>query len=200
MIPIGTAVRFLAALAVLCCLPAFLLFQFGGPADDLETVTRDFRVMGGVDLNIKLRAAPDKARQAVEAAYQAVSEVDAHCNRFDKASELAQLNATAYDKPFRCGELLWDILLESKRYYDLTDGAFDISATPFSTLWGFHRKRKSLPTSAEIASAAKSTGLDKVRFDMKRHTVRFLVPGMALDLGGIAKGYAVGLAAKARSS
>ena len=197
MIPIGTAARFLAAFAVLCCLPAFLLFQFGGSADGLKTITRDFRVMGGVDLNIKLRAAPDKVKQAVEAAYQAMSDVDTRCNRFDKSSELARLNATAYDKPFRCDPLLWDILMESKRYYDITNGAFDISATPFSTLWGFHRKRKSLPTPAEIAIAAKSSGLDKVRFDMKNHTVRFLVPEMALDLGGIAKGYAVGLAAKA---
>ena len=197
MIPVGAVVRFIATFAVLCCLPAFLLFHFGGSADGLETVTRDFRVMGGIDLNIKLRVAPDKAKQAVEAAYQAVSEVDACCNRFDKFSELARLNATAYEKSFHCAPLLWDILMESKRYYELTDGAFDISATPFTTLWGFHRKRKSLPTSAEIANAAKSTGLDKVRFDIKRRTVRFLVPGMSLDLGGIAKGYAVGLAAKA---
>jgi thiamine biosynthesis lipoprotein len=153
--------------------------------------------MGGVDLEIKLRGEPDKVEQAVEAAYQAVSEVDVHCNRFDKLSELAKLNDTAYDKPFHCGELLWDILMESKRYYELTGGAFDISATPFSTLWGFHRKRKTLPTPAEIAVAAKSAGLDKVRFDPKTHSVRFLVPGMTLDLGGIAKGYAVGRAAKA---
>jgi hypothetical protein len=86
LISSGTALRFIAAFAILCCLPALLLFHFGVNADGLETVTREFRVMGGVDLEIKLRGAPDKVEQAVEAAYQAVSEVDVHCNRFDKLS------------------------------------------------------------------------------------------------------------------
>lgn len=200
LIRLGTSARFIAAFAVLCCLPAYLLFHFGASADGLETVNRDFRVMGGLNLNIKLRGAPDKVKQAVEAAYQAVAKVDALCNRFDNSSELARLNATAREKPFHCDPLLWNLLLISKRYYELTDGEFDISATPFTTLWGFHRKRKTLPTTAEIAAAAKRSGLDKVSFDMKKHTVRFLVAGMALDLGGIAKGYAVGLAAKAAAT
>ena len=189
-------IRFIIAGISLCGIPALTLWCFS-KTDGNVTTTRSFMVMGGVPLNIKLRGPKEKTELAVEAAYQAVESVDSVCDRFSKTSELSKLNEAAYKRPFHCGDLLWSVLMESKRYYELTDGAFDISATPFMALWGFHRKRKTLPSPAEIADAAAKTGLNKVVFDEQKRTVRFSVPGMALDLGGIAKGYAVGLAAEA---
>ncbi|MCK5843334.1 MAG: FAD:protein FMN transferase [Victivallales bacterium] len=190
------AIRLLTALGLLCALPALFLFFFS-ETWSLTRIDREFRVMGGVPLSITFVGdSNEKLERAVEAAYQAVERVDAACNRFNPDSELSRLNATAFDRPFHCAPLLWDILMESKRYYEMTDGEFDISATPFTTLWGFHRRSESLPTSAEIAEAFKRSGLDKVRFDSKERSVEFSVEGMSLDLGGIAKGYAVGLAAE----
>ncbi|NOY76083.1 MAG: FAD:protein FMN transferase, partial [Kiritimatiellaeota bacterium] len=187
----------LAAVFAILCLFRLLVFFFVSSGLGATRVHREFRVMGGIPLTITFCGESEKRLQeAVEAAYKSVALVDSSCNRFDPSSELSKLNATAFGRPFHCRDPLWDILMESKRYYELTDGEFDISATPFMTLWGFHRERKTLPTPAEIAEASKRSGLSKVRFDMKNHTVEFTVPGMALDLGGIAKGYAVGLAAK----
>ncbi len=134
------------------------------------------------------------AEKAIDAEFAAVTAVaDPYCAE----SELSRLNRSAFAAPFRCGTIMWEILSEARRAYRLTDGAFDISVRPLMELWGFYRKAGKRPTAAEIAAAKAKVGLDKVVFDDLRHTVRFTVPGMALDLGGIAKGYALDRAGRA---
>ena len=159
-------------------------------------VVKQYSVMGGIILEVKLYGDPDELKPVFDIIYNKVHEVDTTCNLYSPESELSQLNDTAYDNPFACSNLLWNVLMESKKYYELSDGAFDISATPLMKLWGFYRKRKTLPSEQELKEAGKLVGLNKVVFDVKAKTVRFTVPGMRLDLGGIAKGFAVNLAAK----
>lgn len=133
----------------------------------------------------------------MQAAYEQVAAIDSTCNIYDPESEISKLNATAYQKPFKCSDLLWEVLEKSRYFYHLTDGAFDISAGPLMKLWGFHRKRKTLPDAKEIAEVKKLVGLDKVVFNKKEKTIKFLKKGIKLDLGGIAKGFAVAKAAEA---
>ena len=78
-----------------------------------------------------------------------------------------------------------------------SDGGFDITVKPLMDLWGFYRKRRQLPTAEEISAAKAKAGFDKLKLDHNRRTVQFTVKGMALDLGGIAKGYALDRAAQA---
>jgi thiamine biosynthesis lipoprotein len=72
----------------------------------------------------------------------------------------------------------------------LSDGAFDVTVGPYIRLWRFARKRKVLPTPAEIEAARAAVGWRKLRLDPRARTVTLLVPHMRLDLGGIGKGYA----------
>lgn len=116
-------------------------------------------------------------------------------NVYDKESELSRLNATAYETPFKCSDMLWDILAAARDAYYETDGAFDATIGPLMALWGFHYKRDSIPTQPEIDDVLKKIGIVKVVFDDTAHTVFFPIRGMRLDLGGIAKGYACDIAA-----
>ena len=134
---------------------------------------------------------------ALTAAHEAIREVEKTCNIFDPESELSMLNATAADEPFACGDLLWDVLTQARAFWKDSGGAFDVTIDPLMKLWGFHSKRETLPSEEEIAEAKRLTGLDKVVFDDEKHTVRFTVPGMSINLGGIAKGYALDCAADA---
>jgi thiamine biosynthesis lipoprotein len=68
-------------------------------------------------------------------------------------------------------------------------GAFDPTVGPFTELWRASRRTGRLPGRAELDSAALRVGSEKVHLDSAAHTVRLAVPGMRLDLGGIAKGY-----------
>ena len=134
---------------------------------------------------------------ALTAAHEAIREVEKTCNIFDPESELSKLNATAADEPFACGDLLWDVLTQARAFWKDSGGAFDVTIDPLMKLWGFHSKRETLPSEEEIAEAKRLTGLDKVVFDDEKHTVKFTVPGMSINLGGIAKGYALDCAADA---
>lgn len=122
----------------------------------------------------------------------AFDDTNAMCNRFDSKSELARLNASAYNEPFKCSPELWALLMKAREMYELSDGAFDITVGPLTAIWK-DRLRKSLPTPEEIAAAKAKVGLDKVVFDENEKSVRFTVEGMSLDLGGIAKGAALDL-------
>ena len=118
-------------------------------------------------------------------------------NIYDADSELSKLNANASAKSVKCSPLLWDCLQKSRKAYDITDGTFDITVGPLMQLWGFHGKRQTLPSEQEIADTLAKVGLDKVVFNDEKHTVHFTTDGMRLDLGGIAKGYACDMIAKA---
>lgn len=136
-------------------------------------------------------------KNALAAAHEAVREVEKTCNIFDPESELSKLNATAADEPFACDDLLWDVLTQARVFWRDSGGAFDVTIDPLMKLWGFHSKRETLPSETEIAEAKQRTGLEKVVFDDEKHTVKFTVPGMSINLGGIAKGYALDRAADA---
>ena len=133
-----------------------------------------------------------EAAQMVRESFQAVTDC---ANVHDPESELGRLNRLAYDAPFACSNMLWQMILEAERAWHFSGGAFDITVKPLMDLWGFYRKRGSVPAPEEIASAGKKVGFDKLELDKTQKTLRFKVPGMALDLGGIAKGYALDLAA-----
>ena len=134
---------------------------------------------------------------ALEAAHEAIGKVEKTCNIFDPESELAKLNASAADEPFACSDLLWDVLGHARAFHRDSGGLFDVTIDPLMKLWGFHRQRETLPSAEEIEEAKRLTGLDKVVFDDEKHTVKFTVPGMSINLGGIAKGYALDRAADA---
>ena len=92
--------------------------------------------------------------EEVQTSFQSVEKL---CNIFQAGSELSRLNATAFEKPFPCSDPLWELLCEARKYYEISEGAFDVTITPLMQLWGFHRKRGSLPTEAEIVAALDDT-------------------------------------------
>ena len=169
----------------------------GADAGEIVEVERTRLVMGNVPLAIKLWGEKERVDAAMADAFDAVEEVDQTCNLFNPRSELSRLNATAASHPFKCGPLLWDILWRCRAYHRISKGAFDITVAPLMELWGFRRKRGEIPSEREIADTLKSVGFDKLEFDSRNRTVRFTVPGMKLDLGGVAKGYAVDKAVEA---
>ncbi len=142
---------------------------------------------------LKLWVPPEVADPAAQAVSARLRDLHNRINLFDPESEISRLNQTAADAPFPCSDELWALLGECRRAWRETEGAFDVSVGPLMRLWGIHRKRETLPTDGEIAAALDLVGLDRIVFDDERHTVHFPRPGMYLDFGGIAKGYALQL-------
>jgi thiamine biosynthesis lipoprotein len=90
--------------------------------------------------------------------------------------------------------LVLDLFRKSRQAYEDSNRAFDITVKPLSRLWGFQHNSNYVPTAAQVQGALKHVGMTKVRDEGTRLV---LEPGMGLDWGGIAKGLAVDLAARA---
>jgi thiamine biosynthesis lipoprotein len=136
--------------------------------------------------------APDEAsaRTAAQAAFVRVAALDEIMSDYQADSELMRLCDEPPGQPVRVSTDLFDILEQSQHFSELCNGAFDVTVGPFVRLWRLARKKKVLPTPAELSTAAASVGYRKYDLDRKKQTVTLLVPNMRLDLGGIAKGYA----------
>ena len=174
-----------------------ILVQATAANEKLIVRTLSFPVMS-TQANLKFYGKDEKElEKAFQTARSAMEDVIRICNIFDPASELARLNTSAAKEPFACSPELWEILNEARKFHTLSGGVFDPTVQPLMKIWGFHRKRQSLPLPKEIADAKAICGFSKVKFDKEKHTVFFTVPGMSLDLGGIAKGWAVDKASEA---
>ena len=136
--------------------------------------------------------APDAptAESAVEAAFKRTDALEDIMSDYEADSELNRLCDQPYGKPVPVSADLFDVLRRAQRISKASDGAFDVTIGPCVRLWRFARKRKVLPTQAELAAARTAVGWQKLRLDSHTRTVTLLAPNMRLDLGGIGKGYA----------
>ena len=130
------------------------------------------------------------ARDAAAAAFKRIDALEDIMSDYQADSELMRLCDQPFGKPVPVSPDLFDVLQRAQRMSQLSDGAFDVTVGPYVRLWRFARKRKVLPTPAEIAAARAAVGWQKLRLDPRARTVTLLVPNMRLDLGSIGKGYA----------
>jgi thiamine biosynthesis lipoprotein len=136
--------------------------------------------------------APDEASagRATNAAFKRVEELDATMSDYRETSELMRLCRGSGGRWVKVSNDLLRVLAESQKLARLTEGAFDVTTGPVVRLWRRARRTGEMPDPRSIARAVELTGYEKLRLDVKTRSVRLDKPGMLLDLGGIAKGYA----------
>ena len=136
------------------------------------------------------------ASRASRAAFARVAELDRTLTDYDPESELMRLCARAGGPPVAVSRDLYEVLDRSKALYERSGGAFDITVAPVVRLWRRARRDRKLPDPDLLARARALVGSDAIRLDPGARTVQLTRPGMKLDVGGIAKGYASGEAIK----
>ncbi len=151
-------------------------------------------IMGTV-VEITWVGSPD-AEGTIESAFDMVKSVDAAMNPDKPGSELYRVNAHAGKGGIPVSPMSCRVIQEGLRIGHETGGAFDIAMGPLIRLWGWDTKTPRLPSREAITRALAKTGLDKVTCDPTNHRITLKESGMSLDLGGIAKGFAVDLATK----
>jgi FAD:protein FMN transferase len=130
------------------------------------------------------------ARRASRAAFDRIEALNQVLSDYDPESELSRLSQAAAKGPVHVSADLFDVLERSKRISEQSGGMFDVTIAPVGRLWRRARRDRKLPDPRLIAEARKLVGSDKMVLDPRARTVQLLVPGMKLDVGGIAKGYA----------
>jgi FAD:protein FMN transferase len=130
------------------------------------------------------------ATRASNAAFNRIEELDAIMSDYRATSELMTICRKPAGQWIKVSHDLFRILAESQELARRTNGAFDVTVGPVVRLWRRARRTGEMPDPERLARAIESTGYDKLRLDRKASSVRLEKPGMLLDLGGIAKGYA----------
>jgi thiamine biosynthesis lipoprotein len=123
--------------------------------------------------------------------FEEIDRLDAQMSNYKPESEISALNRQGARRAVIVEPALFALIQDSLRYSRETNGAFDITVGPLMRAWGFFRGQGRVPTRGELVKVIESIGYRHVHLDAERREVRFDRQGIELDLGGIAKGYAV---------
>ncbi len=132
----------------------------------------------------------EQGYRAIAAAFRRMHALDATLSDYRPDSELNRLCRSGYAQPFSASDDLYRVLESGIRMARKTGGAFDVTLGPLIQLWRSSRKAGVLPDTQALRDARARSGWDKIVLDSRNRTVRLSHPGMLLDFGGIAKGYA----------
>jgi thiamine biosynthesis lipoprotein len=148
----------------------------------------------GTTFRVVLHAGDEAtAGKASRAAFARVADLDRIMSDYNPDSELMRLckaNDSEPGKPRPVSVELFAVLEKGQAVSAASDGAFDVTVGPLVRLWRTARRTQRLPDPDELAATKAKVSYRKVTLDPKTRTVALAEPGMRLDLGGIAKGYA----------
>ena len=130
--------------------------------------------------------------KAIREAFEALKKVDALMSTYKEDSEISILNR---EGKAQISEETLEVIEDAIKFSNLTDGAFDITCRPLINLWKKAKKEEKVPTEEEIEEAISLVGYQRII--LEGNQIRVEKEGMQIDLGGIAKGYAVDKAIEA---
>ncbi|MBC7773625.1 MAG: FAD:protein FMN transferase [Pyrinomonadaceae bacterium] len=133
-------------------------------------------------------------RGATEEAIAEIESCEDRLSLFRPGSLLSRINRRASMEPVGVDRETFELLAAAKRLSAMTEGAFDPTVAPLMKVWNLHDSASSAADAPSLEAARQCVGVHLVELDPDRLTVRFTKDGVSLDLGGIAKGHALGLA------
>ena len=156
---------------------------------------KDEQAIMGTVVRVELWAEdPDKAQKAIQAVMDEMRHIDDTMSPYKPESELSRINQKAADEKLVISKELFGLIRTSLKFSELTHGAFDIT---FASVGRFYDFRKHLrPNAEEIKANLPKISYRHVILDDAHKTIHFSMEGVYIDLGGIAKGWAVDQAAE----
>lgn len=175
----------------------FCLFVVAARAESLERFAYEKAEMG-LPFRITLYARDAaSAKEASDAAFARIAQLNAVFSDYDPDSELSRLSRTSGSSGFvPVTTDLWNVLERAQALAAKTDGAFDITVGPLVNTWRRARRKRELPGAELIAEMKARVGWKNLVLEPATKSAKLVVPDMRLDLGAIAKGYAIDAAVK----
>ncbi|MFQ5806516.1 MAG: FAD:protein FMN transferase [Phycisphaerae bacterium] len=164
-----------------------------GPA----TAARAREIMGTFATLTAVAADEQTASAAVEAGYGRLEDVNRLMSDYIADSEIGRLNRLPGGESLQLSPETFHCLQRAVEIAEASGGAFDVTCRPLVTLWKKAAAENRLPSDQDLSHARALVGPDKLALNAQSRTVSIVLNGIQVDLGGIAKGYALDLAAKA---
>ena len=154
-----------------------------------EWYSHSFEVMG-TQAKVEFEANNKSlADQLIGQVVEEMNRIDRGMSPYKPESELNLINQKASRAPLVISEEMFKLLQRSLYFSRLTKGAFDISFSSVGYLYDYRRKIR--PQAAQIEKLTPAIDYRKIKLDSNSLSVFFSDPRVKIDLGGIAKGYAV---------
>jgi len=130
----------------------------------------------------------EKGERLIEKAFEEAARIERIMEPLKGDGEVERLNKRTGGGWFRMSPELSCVLEASRKFWRLSDGAFDPTIAPVKWLWNFENGGRLPP---EDILREKLRSVDFGRVDIRGDSIRFTDPGTRIDLGGVAKGYVV---------
>lgn len=162
----------------------------GGCSRPVEPVVKVREMMGTFVSVTAWGEDKEAVTSAIDQAFLAMEEVDYMMSNYKSTSELSRMNREAANE-VKVSEELYGVIKSAASYSMKTGGAFDVTVGPLMTVWNAAKEEDKAPSDEAVAQALMSVGYEKLKLEDASSSVKFNAPGMSIDLGGIAKGYAL---------
>jgi len=176
---------------LLSCAALFACVHAGsGPVAPGPVAIEDGRLVMGTVLDVSMRVPPgeeERGRAAIRSAIEIAVALEDVASSFDPASALGRMNARAGQGGATVDPRLYDMLVRAEEGRAASHGAFEVSIGPLVALWTDAARRNRTPSPAEVASARALVA----PITLVRGRAGLARPGMSVDLGGLAKGFAL---------
>ncbi|MBS1493653.1 MAG: FAD:protein FMN transferase [Bacteroidetes bacterium] len=135
----------------------------------------------------------DSCRKAIYYAFKEIERIEKFASNYKDSTEMSYVNNNAASFPVKISFELYELIKRSIIYSELYDGYFDITVGPLTDYWGFNSDHplKTPPDSSLIKHLLTYVGYKNLALNPNDTTISFLKKGLKIDLGGIAKGYAL---------
>lgn len=142
-----------------------------------------------------LRVTP---QQAADLAFAAMRRAEGLMSMYDPRSDVGRINASAPGEIVAVDPFTWLVLMEALRFNALSDGAFDPAMGGLMRLYRWNSpQERELPPRENISAVLAEAGVGNLLLEREGMLVGRRSAGTLVDLGGIAKGFGVDLAAQA---
>jgi thiamine biosynthesis lipoprotein ApbE len=124
-----------------------------------------------------------------ELAFKQIQNIESITNDYDDSSFISLINREAGERAITLDSVMYNLIVTSNNLNKISDGAFDITIGSVKQLWSFAQENPRIPGDALLRQQLENVGHQNLL--LENVTVKFKLPGVRLDLGAIAKGYAV---------
>lgn len=149
----------------------------------------------GTELKVILYAKDEsQAAYAINAVLDELDERAKPINNYNPNSEVSRLTNLEPGKKSPLSVELFEVLTAAKRWHDLTDNAFDVTAGATIDLWSKARKQQSLPSNEDIVDAQKYSGWSSLSLtsdETSGNTITIFAEKIQINVSGIATGYLI---------
>lgn len=139
---------------------------------------------------VNLKAFGKNGEKAIDEAVDKLNRMDDMFSAFKSGSDIGRINSNAGCNPQKVARETLELLKKSKEYSQLCSGAFDPTIRPIVQLWGIGKNKNFIPDDKDISEKIKLVNYEDIEINENECSVKLKRKNQAVDLGGIAKGYA----------